>query len=130
MYAVMKVFTYFVVPPVIDDSVTIGDVLTNVNSSLSPITLKCPIKKSSPPPTIVWLHNGVPINLEELDDALSLSTEQISTTAGYDYMLTITSNNGTYQFIYDNIIGMYQCIASNEAGHTIINQRVLFTCKL
>lgn len=130
MYAVMKVFTYFVVPPVIDDSVTIGDVLTNVNSSLSPITLKCPIKKSSPPPTIVWLHNGVPINLEELDDALSLSTEQISTTAGYDYMLTITSNNGTYQFIYDNIIGMYQCIASNEAGHTIINQRVLFKCKL
>ena len=109
---------------------TIEDVPIEIKSNTLPVTLNCPIKKSSPPPNIVWLHNGVPINLEESDDTLSFSIEQVSTATGYDYVLTITSNNGTYQFIYDHVIGMYQCIASNEAGHTIINRRVLFKCKL
>ena len=109
---------------------TIEDVPIEIKPNSLPVTLNCPIKKSSPPPNIVWLHNGVPINLEESDDTLSFTIEQVSTATGYDYVLRITSNNGTYQFIYDNVIGMYQCIASNEAGHTIINRRVFFKCKL
>ena len=109
---------------------SIKDVLIEVKPNSLLVTLICPIKKSSPSPDIVWLHNTVPINLEEVNDTLSFSTEQISTTTGYNYNLRIASNSGTYQFIYDNVIGMYQCIANNEAGHTIINQRVLFKCKL
>ena len=118
------------VAPVIDDSVsTNADILIDIEGNSVPFTLNCPIKNALPTPNILWLHNGIPINLEDSDISLVFHTEQHSTENGYKYILRITSNNGTYQFVYDNVIGMYQCIASNEAGYVIINQRVLFKCK-
>lgn len=122
-----------IVPPVIDDSTSTADVPIEVNENGNSVTLElnCSIKKSSPSPTIMWLHNGIPINLDDFNPSLVFSTEQIHSAAtSYEYILRITSNNGTYQFVYDNVIGMYQCIASNEAGHVIVNRRVLFKCKL
>lgn len=118
------------VAPVIDDSVsTSADILIDIEGNSVPFTLNCPIKNTLPTPNILWLHNGIPINLEDSDANLVFRTEQHPTETGYEYILRITSNNGTYQFVYDNVIGMYQCIASNEVGHVIINHRVLFKCK-
>ena len=138
MYCIyMYVITLFVysnvlVSPMIDDSASTSDVLLDIDDdNLFSLTLNCPIKRSSPTPTVVWLHNGLPIATEELDTGLVLYTQKVSPIAtGYDYTLRIVSDNGTYQFVLDNIIGMYQCIANNEAGQVIINQRVLFKCKL
>ena len=131
VYTVIELFDV-VVPPMIDDSASTSDVLVDIDDIFS-LTLNCPIKKSSPTPTILWLHNGLPITIEDFDTGhgLVLNTQKVShTVTGYAYTLKILSDNGTYQFVLDNIIGMYQCVASNEAGHVIINRRVLFKCKL
>lgn len=126
----LQVFMYFhiTVAPVIADGVSASDVPLDIDVHLVSLTLHCPIRNSSPAPNVVWLRNGIPIYSK---NNLSFDTAQVSPIVnGYDYILKIVSNNRTYQFVYDNVIGMYQCIASNEVGHVIINRRVLFKCKL
>ena len=129
-------FAYFdvLVPPVIDGSESTSDinVLVDIDdSTLFPLTTNCPIKRSSPAPTVLWLRNGLPVHTEDLDAGFVSYKQGMSpTTTGYDYTLRIRSDNSTYQFVLDNIIGMYQCLVSNEAGQVIINRRFLFKCKL
>ena len=122
---------YYIVVPPVTDGVSTSDVPVDIDGNPVTLILYCPIKKTSPPPDIVWLYNGMHIIVEDHTTDLSFYTGQVhsSTNLFYNYTLIIASNNDTYQFVYDNIIGMYQCIASNEAGHVIVNRRVLFKCK-
>lgn len=129
MHCMYVCFNYLV-PPVIDGSVSARDILVDIHNKPFPLNFTCSIKKSSPTPNVVWLRNGIVINDGDVDASVSFSTHIYSTANGYNYTLSIISNNDTYQFVRDNIIGMYQCLISNEAGHVIINQRVLFKCKL
>ena len=115
-------------PPVIDGSMSTSDFPIEIDSDNVFETLHCHIKRCSPPPTVVWLHNGIPIDIN--DTGIIIFAQRVMNTAtGFDYALRIISENSTYQFVLDNIIGMYQCIVSNEAGHVIIGHRVLFKCK-
>jgi len=122
---------YPVVPPVIDNSTSTLDVPISIEGNLFPLILDCPIKISLPAPNIVWLHNGIPINVGDSNAILSFNAMQKQQSANIlEYDLSITSTNRTYQFVKDNIIGMYQCLASNKGGQAIISRRVLFKCKL
>ena len=122
------------VPPVIDGSESTSDVLVDIDystSTLFSLTINCSIKISSPTPTVLWLRNGLAISYSEELDAGLVSYQIMSTTStGYVYTLGIIIDNRTYQFVLDNVIGMYQCVVSNDAGQVIINRRLLFKCKL
>lgn len=129
---VIKLYFNVLGPPVIDSSESSSDVLVDIDGiTLFSLTINCPIKRYSPTPTVMWLYNRLPTVTKQVDGSVVFYTPNMSpTSTGYDYTLTIDSNNGTYQFVLDNIIGMYQCVVSNEAGQVIINRRVLFKCKL
>jgi len=116
-------------PPLIDGSMSTSDFPIEIDGVHFFETLHCHIKRCSPPPTVVWLHNGIPIDINNTG-IIIFAQRVLNTAVGFDYTLEIISANSTYQFVLDNIIGMYQCIVGNEAGHVIISQRVLFRCKL
>ena len=119
------------VPPVIDGSESTSDILIDIDSisTLFSLTINFSIKISSPTPTVLWLRNGLAIS-EELDADPLFYRRMSTTSTGYVYTLGIVSANRTYQFVLDNVIGMYQCVVSNDAGQIIINRRLLFKCKL
>jgi len=95
-----------------------GDIYVNTGKPIF-LVLPCSVKKSFPPPDVLWLHNGVP-----LDKALFNATFIQS-----NFSLIIISRNFSYEFVYEHIIGMYQCFVSNEAGRTVYSSRVVFSCK-
>jgi len=107
-----------VVPPVLDDQTKPGDIYVNTGKPIF-LVLPCSVKKSYPPPDVFWLHNGIP-----LDDVLFNATIVQS-----NFSLIITSRNSSYEFVYEHIIGMYQCFISNKAGHTVDTSRIVFICK-
>lgn len=108
----------YVVAPEINDTVKLEDVYVNSNKPIY-LVLPCPVKRSYPPPDVIWLRNGVP-----LDGVLFNATFDPST-----FSLILTSRNTSYDFVYEHIIGMYQCFVSNEAGSAVTSSRVVFNCE-
>ena len=62
-----------------------------------------------PPPTITWLHNGLPVT----DSVLITSTSNFNST------ITVLSVNTDDE-------GMYQCSATNSLGTAVSNNATLY----
>ncbi|XP_065905519.1 uncharacterized protein [Dysidea avara] len=107
------------VAPTVADGVKASDIYVKTGKPIF-LVLPCLVsKKSFPPPDVLWLRNGVPVD----------NTLFNATFVSSNFSLILTSKNTSYDFVYEHIIGMYQCFVKNEAGHTVTSSRVVFIYK-